>query len=321
MRKLPAILATLSLSAAALTGCSVVTVSGDSCERVVSDGRIAELTTVEGALGEIPEFSVKAPVRVSETSQTDLIVGEGSPLAADNQGAVIEVSLFHGETGALVGATHMTGQPAPVRDITYWKNFIPGIGTALHCATEGTRMLIALSPEGLGESARQGLNVGAGESLVAVVDVTRTFLAHAEGRRQFNAGHGLPSVVRAPDGRPGVIIPGVDAPTELVTQVLIKGAGEPVSNEAGFYAHYTGLTWAEREVFATSWDDAPVPFSLDNLVDGVRVALEGQTVGSQVLVVVPPELGYGDQDQRDIPAGSTLVFVFDILGIDAAPAQ
>ena len=35
--------------------------------------------------------------------------------------------------------------------------------------------------------------------------------------------------------------------------------------------------------------------------------------GSQVLLVVPPDLGYGDKDSGKIPANSTLVFVVDIL--------
>ena len=52
-------------------------------------------------------------------------------------------------------------------------------------------------------------------------------------------------------------------------------------------------------------------------------ALEGQTVGSQVLVVIPPALGYGEAGSSDNElAGETLVFVVDILGTQhAAPAQ
>ena len=39
----------------------------------------------------------------------------------------------------------------------------------------------------------------------------------------------------------------------------------------------------------------------------------GQTVGSQVLLVIPPDQAYGDKKQGSIPANSTLVFVVDIL--------
>jgi peptidylprolyl isomerase len=45
-------------------------------------------------------------------------------------------------------------------------------------------------------------------------------------------------------------------------------------------------------------------------------ALDGVKVGSQVIAVIPPDLGYGDVDQGSIPAGSTLIFVIDVLGKD-----
>ena len=49
------------------------------------------------------------------------------------------------------------------------------------------------------------------------------------------------------------------------------------------------------------------------VIDGWNQGLVGQTVGSQVLLVVPPSLGYGANAQGSIPANSTLVFVVDIL--------
>jgi peptidylprolyl isomerase len=39
-------------------------------------------------------------------------------------------------------------------------------------------------------------------------------------------------------------------------------------------------------------------------------------VGSQVIAVIPPEFGYPEgTNPPAIPAGSTLIFVVDILGI------
>lgn len=49
------------------------------------------------------------------------------------------------------------------------------------------------------------------------------------------------------------------------------------------------------------------------VIEGWLEGLKGQKVGSEVLLVVPPSLGYGDQAQGEIPANSTLVFVVDIL--------
>jgi peptidylprolyl isomerase len=85
--------------------------------------------------------------------------------------------------------------------------------------------------------------------------------------------------------------------------------------------HYTGVVWGEDEPFDSTWDGEPASLTLDAVVPGFAKALEGQTVGSQVLVVVPPAEGYRDQAQAGIPAGSTLVFVIDILGLDAVPAE
>ena len=40
----------------------------------------------------------------------------------------------------------------------------------------------------------------------------------------------------------------------------------------------------------------------------------GRTVGSQLLLVVPPDKGYGEEGSGEtIPPGATLVFVIDIL--------
>jgi peptidylprolyl isomerase len=46
------------------------------------------------------------------------------------------------------------------------------------------------------------------------------------------------------------------------------------------------------------------------------MALEGATVGSQVIASMPPKDGYGENAQGAIPANSTLIFVIDVLGIN-----
>ena len=86
---------------------------------------------------------------------------------------------------------------------------------------------------------------------------------------------------------------------------------------------YTGVKWSDGTVFDSSWENgAPASFQTTGVVDGFRQALEGQTVGSQVLVVIPPALGLrrGRLVEHEL-AGETLVFVVDILGTQhAAPA-
>ena len=73
--------------------------------------------------------------------------------------------------------------------------------------------------------------------------------------------------------------------------------------------------------FDSSWDrDSTIDADLfsdssgqHQVIEGWQKGLVGQTVGSQVLLVIPPDQAYGDKEQGPIPANSTLVFVVDIL--------
>ena len=85
--------------------------------------------------------------------------------------------------------------------------------------------------------------------------------------------------------------------------------------------HYTGVIWATGKQFDSSWDrGAPLDTVIGqgSVIAGWDEGLVGQTVGSQVLLVVPPDKGYGTAGQRraGIKGTDTLVFVVDIL--DAA---
>jgi len=99
-------------------------------------------------------------------------------------------------------------------------------------------------------------------------------------------------------------------------QPLIKGTGAEVKKGDVVTVNYTGWTWADGTQFDSSWDrGAPASFQLNDgaVIDGWVEGLVGQTVGSQVLLVIPPEKAYGEDGNETIPGGSTLVFVVDIL--------
>ena len=70
-------------------------------------------------------------------------------------------------------------------------------------------------------------------------------------------------------------------------------------------------------MFDSSWETgAPATFGIGNgaVIVGWDEGLVGRTIGSQILLVVPPDKGYGDQGSGEtIPPGATLVFVIDIL--------
>ncbi|GAA1159731.1 FKBP-type peptidyl-prolyl cis-trans isomerase [Nesterenkonia sandarakina] len=123
-----------------------------------------------------------------------------------------------------------------------------------------------------------------------------------------------------------------DAPEEVSTEVLIQGDGEEVAADDQVVVRYSGWKWSDGELFDSNWpqdedeDDAgPAGFPLSNLVPGWAEGLEGQQVGSRVLLVIPPESGYGESDEdaeegtEHELAGETLIFVVDLIASAEAP--
>lgn len=279
------------------------------------------LIEVTGDTDAAPDVDVYTPLRATELAFEDVVTGEGEAITTTDQLIVIDVSLFSGATGEPIVATPYDGDLSRVYPVSQWSQNFPGFEEALQCATEGSRIAVALAPDDVEAESAANLGLAEGDSAVAVIDVRKVYLPAANGQDQFNSSNGLPTVVRAPDGRPGLIIPGGTPPEDIQIQTIKKGAGAEVTGDQPVRVHYTGVVWGESEAFDTTWDTQPASMELGSVVPGFAQALEGQTVGSQVLVVIPPELGYGDQAQGAIPANSTLVFVIDILGLDEAPRE
>jgi hypothetical protein len=324
VRKSSAALASLALVAFALTGCSTgPAFDGSPCDRTGASSDIADLAQITGEVGDRPDVELFTPIGADESVFEDVVVGDGPALTTPTQSAVVEFSLFSGKTGEPVAGTAYDEDRAQLVSVGYWAQTVPAFGTALECATEGSRVLAVVSPEDFGEQNLTGFGLESDEPVVAVFDVVKAFPSKADGALQYNDAAGMPTVVRAADGRPGIIVPDSAAPTELEVQTLIKGDGEKVAEDDTLLVNYTGVTWDDREVFDSSWDRGAATFDLAGLIPGFTQGLTGQTVGSQVLIVVPPELGYGEQGSGAVPPDATLVFVVDILGIDppASPQQ
>ncbi len=258
---------------------------------------------MEGDLGEAPDVTVYSPVKADETSFADAITGEGNILTSTSQPMVLDIAFYGGESGEKLYESEFNGDPSRVHSISYWAERSAGLETVLECATGGSRIVAVLTPEDFGEANVEAFGLAKDENVVAVVDLQDVYLAHAEGASQFNDARGLPTVVRAPDGTPGVIIPDSDAPTEAVTQTLIKGDGAKVEEDSTIVTNIMALGWDDKTVTSSSWGAEP------NIGPAAK-ELVGATVGSQLLVVVPEADG--------TPATAIVV---DILGIVPVPEQ
>ncbi|WP_166791709.1 FKBP-type peptidyl-prolyl cis-trans isomerase [Cryobacterium frigoriphilum] len=323
MRKQIALIATAGLLMAALTACSGPGATAADCDVPVTDGPAADLVSVTGDLGTAPVVDFPTPLKTDTTQRAVLIEGEGEPTVS-GQRLGIELSVYNGTSGELIEQSPYS--PTSAAPVTLNDEALTGLRLGLTCAQAGSRVAIVVAPDdGFGpQDGNAQLGVASTDSLIFVVDIVKTYLTRANGADQAPEA-GLPSVVLNDDGRPGITIPAGDVPTELEVGVLKKGAGEKIAEGQVATLHYTGVIWGEdKTVFDSSWENgAPVPLmavdgstTQGGIIPGFATALIGQTVGSQIVAVIPPELAYGATASGTIPANSTLIFVVDILGVD-----
>ena len=125
----------------------------------------------------------------------------------------------------------------------------------------------------------------------------------------------LPVITRDATGAPSIDFTGTEMPEGLVVEVLEEGSGPAVAEGQHITVHYSGWLW-DGAKFDSSFDrgeSITFPIAYGALIDGWVDGVVGQPVGSKLLLVVPPESGYGFRPMGPIPAGSTLVFVIDVL--------
>ena len=288
------------------------------CSPVLQPGDASRAVNAEGDLGSQPTVTFPTPLVTEQSQVTELVRGDGEVLSR-GEIADAHLSLYNGEDGQLLTATDYAEMYLR-RTVTADDN----LGKALQCTAVGSRVVFATTVADVYGPDNPQIPLENDATIVAVFDVERAFKGRADGAPQLGQ-NGMPAVVLAPNGRPGISVPAEPAPKDLRIAVLKQGNGPEVAEGDKVVLHYTGLTWDDENVFDTSWEDGvPATFtavsSADDptgVVPGLAEALIGENVGSQVLVSIPPELGFPEgQAPATVPEGSTMVFVFDVLGIE-----
>lgn len=305
-----------------LGACSSAGPNASGCE-VTPPGSVSDSVGATGDFGSKPTIDIDFPLTIESTERSVVIEGDGER-AVDNSDVAVDFTILSGATGEEIEATPYDGEsttPFPLDG-----TLITGITKTLLCSTEGSRVVGVIAPgDGVAEEVLAQFGLGADDALVFVADVISVAepvevappLSRAEGEDQ-ELPEGFPAieVTLADDGEPTLVLPGGPAPTELQLAVLKKGEGAEVGTAADVIVHYVGMNWDTSEIFDASWSrGAPSPFNTSQVIQGFTAALEGQTVGSQVLVVIPPVLAYGEEGSGHALAGQTLVFIVDILGL------
>jgi peptidylprolyl isomerase len=273
--------------------------------------------TVSSDLGTKPTVKFAKPFAVKTTANSVIAPGTGGALAA-GQTVKVDYVVIDARTGKQIESNYGKSALGLALDA---KQTLKPLTDALTGKTVGSRVLIAVAPkDGLAKRLKTAKvkNVKADDTLLFVVDTLGTRITRATGQAVAPVA-GLPTVALAADGKPTITIPsGVTPPTKLVVQPLIKGSGPVVQAGQTISVQYTGVVWDTGKQFDSSWDrgqSADFVIGKGQVIAGWDEGLVGQTVGSQVLLVVPPDKGYGSQGQSSagIKGTDTLVFVVDIL--------
>ena len=288
----------------------------EGCEHY-SVSYASDTIEVCGELGKPNTVSFAGSLDESETAFSTVIEGSGDATVAGDS-LMVAYSIYNGTTGEAISNADLAGS-IPQEMVTLdSEQFLSGLVDAMTGQKVGSRVLALLLPEdAYGTEGNTKLGLGENDSLLWVLDILAKVEDHATGEPQ-SVDASLPTVTLADSGRPTVTIPAGDAPSELTLGVLKKGSGQLVEPEATVWVHYQGLNWRTQEIFDQSWGAGISSFPLTGVVDGFASAIEGQTVGSQVVVVIPPDLGYGPmggQPGAGIEVDDTLVFVIDILAV------
>ncbi|GGV42522.1 FKBP-type peptidyl-prolyl cis-trans isomerase [Streptomyces griseoflavus] len=199
-------------------------------------------------------------------------------------------------------------------------SIIDGWRYALTGKKTGSRVEMAVPPTwGYGEQGNEQAGIKGTDTLVFVVDVKETFNAKssAQGSEVAQDNKDLPKVGTNTDGKaPSIEVPDTDPPAKLVSSYVLEGDGEEVGADNSVLVQYKGVLWDGGEEFDSTYARGQLTsFSLQQVVKGWAQGLTGKKVGSRVLIVIPPDLGYGDNPPQGSPIkkDSTLVFSVDIL--------
>jgi len=119
---------------------------------------------------------------------------------------------------------------------------------------------------------------------------------------------------------PKVVPPHGRAPKKLIIKNLIVGDGPPVLPSSTVTVNYVGVLYSNGKVFDASWNRGmPTTFPLSGVIPGWTQGLVGMKVGGRRELIIPPSLAYGATGSPPtIPPNATLVFVIDMLGVQAS---
>lgn len=261
--------------------------------------------TVAGT-DEAPALTYEWPFDVTAPVASVVKEGDGDTITAADS-VIVSYVVYSGPDGTQLISTWETGHTESIPMTGLAPQFQPLVD-AIVGHKVGTRVVFGTASD-LSDEANPTT------STLWLLEVQSILPKRASGEA-VTPPAGLPTVTLAEDGTPSISVPkDYQAPTDVIAQTLIKGDGPAIADEDYVTVAYSGWLFDGTQ-FDSSWANG-APFytqiGAGKVIEGWDKGLVGQTVGSQVLLVIPAAQAYGDQESGQIPANSPLVFVVDIL--------
>ncbi|MDQ0725795.1 FKBP-type peptidyl-prolyl cis-trans isomerase [Microbacterium sp. W4I20] len=319
MRKRPLIfLSTVAAATLLLAGCAggaapessstPEPTAASSCALDAKSGATSDSVVVDGE-GADTKVTVPADAAFAGVERTVISEGDGDEIGV-NDLVSVQYQIVDAKSGEVVdsSARGEDGLLPVLLDTNQSSLFV----AALECKPVGSRIVLTLPGSMLGE--------GVGNVVVYAEAVEH--LPEVATGTPVDPTPGMPTVKLDDKGAPTITIPDEDAPTETEVAVLKQGDGPTVGAGDLVVVQYKGVKWSDGEEFDSSWsrDAAPSQFQTSGVVVGFKKALEGQKVGSQVVVKMPPSEAYGGDATSELQKES-LVFVVDILATTPVQQQ
>jgi peptidylprolyl isomerase len=300
----------LTLLLAALVSLSLVS-CGDDEGGSATDADGFDKVSVTGDFGKSIEVKYDSQVEVGEISTEVLSEGDG-PEVADGDQVMVHLYLGNGFTQQQALNTYDSGDP---EQITVDEQQLSEVFlAALTGHPIGSRVaVLAPADKAFGEAGNPQLDIGNKDTVLVVADIIEEFQPPEAVEVPKSEMPRLIIKNGEPAGFDFSGIPEPKADDELKRTILEEGDGATVTQEMTVTADYLGQVYKGDKPFDESYSKQPAAFSLSEVVQGWTFGLSDVKVGSRVLLAIPPDLGYGAQEQPNIPADSTLYFVVDIV--------
>jgi peptidylprolyl isomerase len=285
-----------------------------------ASGSALDGVTVKGSAQSQPQVRVEKGFSVDSTQVKTLVNGQG-PTVGPRDTVTVDYVGVNGRSGRVFDSSWATGQPAT---FPLGPGMISGFNKALSGQTVGSRVLAAIPPQdGYGSQGQPQAGIQGGDTLVFVVDIREVMPTEPHGQAVAPPAD-LPHMATNAQGVPvgfHETPQTAPAPDQLEVHTLIQGDGAKVQRGDQLTVNYLGQVYPAGEIFDQSYSRGqPATFQVGvgSLIPGWDKGLVGVREGSRVVLVVPPDEGYGPQGnpQAGIGGQDTLIFVVDVLNAE-----